>query len=391
MLIVDLSGSKWVLALLQDRHTPPHAAVLVTRILVRLLQSQGPAYTAKFVNSDSGFSILRASLPRFWYLGQLDLALFALLHNHDISTLSLDAPLQPSLFLASADSAIASAPEVLRIILAVLGRGLKVLDDLRMNGADLAAPEDATATETLDTGFASLVDLLAQAGRATAEGTDWPLLASPVALSDLIHILRPTLRLPSLPEYPPTAEPPALPVISSVNGFEIAGPAVPNRPPASATASPSLTLDVASLSNDSASQPSPLSALDVQGAVSSETGPVIPAALLILDVLAQQVTNGITTRDSRQPVTLAPTLAHFPSSDPALQPLRLILDAGATSDARSQVVFRTLLFAECVRRLARASMSPVVSARIAAFVEVATAFAYQGMVSCSVCPPPYLC
>ncbi|GJN87145.1 hypothetical protein Rhopal_000090-T1 [Rhodotorula paludigena] len=370
--------SKWVLALLQDRHTPPHAAVLVTRILVRLLQSQGPAYTAKFVNSDSGLSILRASLPRFWYLGQLDLALFALLHNHDISTHSLDAPLQPSLFLASADSAITSAPEVLRIILAVLGRGLKVLDDLRMNGADLAAPEDATATETLDTGFASLVDLLAQAGRATAEGTDWPLLASPVALSDLIHILRPTLRLPSLPEYPPTAEPPALPVISSVNGFEIAEPAVPNRPPASATASPSLTLDVASLSNDSASQPSPLSALDVQGAVSSETGPVIPAALLILDVLAQQVTNGITTRDSRQPVTLAPTLAHFPSSDPALQPLRLILDAGATSDARSQVVFRTLLFAECVRRLARASMSPVVSARIAAFVEVATAFAYQG-------------
>ncbi|BGP38319.1 Beige protein-like 1 [Rhodotorula kratochvilovae] len=371
--------TKWALALLQDRKTPPLAAVFVLRILVRLLQTQGPAYLAKFANSDSGFSILRAALPRFWNLGQLHLALFALLHEHDVATIPLDAPFQASVLLASSGKAIAAAPEIVRIAIAMVGRALKALDAPQAQGAEDDEPPQASAND-INTGFGVVVELLAQAGRAVADDGDWPLLSSPVALADLIHVLKPVLRLPSSPEYPPTADIPPLPILSPANGFSPFSKTLGGEPAPSTSGSPSLSLQIPSTANGHAGEPTPLTALDIS-AVPLEAGTTSPAATLVLDLLAQQITHGITTRHVRQTSSLTPTLAQFPSSDPSLQPLRLILDAGASTDARGQVVFRTLLVKEVLHRLSRASTSPVVAARLAALIEVATSFALQGWIA----------
>ncbi|GAA5901206.1 hypothetical protein JCM8208_002303 [Rhodotorula glutinis] len=375
--------TKWALALLQDRSTPPLAAVLVLRILVRLLQTQGHPYLAKFANSDSGFAILRVALPRFWAYGQLHLALFALLHGHDITTIPLDAPFQASTLLSSSDKAIAAAPEVLRIVIAVVGRGLSALDRAQDEpelghedgAADVHGREASRAG--LERGFGVVVELVAQAGRTTAEEADWPLLSSPAALSDLIHVLQPVLRLPfTHMHHPSDAEIPPLPILAAAKGFELER-ADDDTAARAADASCRRALDVDStISTSRDVDESPLAA--PSGPKQSGT---TCSAVLVLDLLAQKVTHGIMSRHVRQASTITPSLAQFASSDPSLQPLRLVLDAGASKDVRSQVAFRTLLFKTVIGRLSRASTAPAVAVRVSALVEVATSLAVQGWIA----------
>ncbi|GAA5921426.1 hypothetical protein JCM3775_003043 [Rhodotorula graminis] len=377
--------TKWALALLQDRSTPPLAAVLVLRILVRLLQTQGHPYVAKFANSDSGFALLRAALPRFWALGQVHLALFALLHGHDITTIPLDAPFAASTLLSSSGKAIAAAPEVIRIVIAVVGQGLSVLDRAQDEPATSQSDDAAGAGQDasragLERGFGVLVELLAQAGRTTAEEADWPLLSSPVALNDLIRVLQPVIRLPPAPEGLPDAELPPLPILAAAKGFELeqADDDKGDQASAPAQASPHVALSIdKTLSTDRGVDDSPPPALTA----SSQSGTTCSAATLVLDILAQQVTHGITTRHVRQTSSITPSLAQFASSDPSLQPLRILLDAGASSDVRSQVAFRNSLFKTVLHRLSRASTAPTVAGRVSSLVDVATSFTAQGWIA----------
>jgi len=378
------AGTKWALALLQDRSTPPLAAVLVLRILSRLIQTQGQPYVAKFANSDSGFAILRVALPRLWTFAPVHLALFALLHGHDITTLPLDSPFQASTLLSSSGKAIATAPEVLRVIIAVVGQGLQALDhaqhkpphDVERVDLDVAARDAARAG--LEHGFGVVVELLAQAGRTTAEEADWPLLSSPVALSQLIRVLQPVLRLPSAPEQPAGAEPSPLPILAAAKGFELEQADDSDKPSSRLDSSPRLDLEPTTATPSSTdADGSPFATVDGSALPNLPTT-TCSAAALILDLLAQQVTHGIMTRHVRQASSITPALAQFASSDPSLQPLRIVLDAGASSYARSQVAFRTSLFKQVLHRLSRASTAPVVAARVSALVEVATSFAVQG-------------
>ncbi|GAA5931772.1 hypothetical protein JCM10213_005852 [Rhodosporidiobolus nylandii] len=383
--------TKWALLLLQDRRTPPLAAVLTLRILVRLLQTQSAAYLAKFGNRDSGFSTLRGAVPHLWHLGQTHLALFALLHEHDISSVPLDAPLQPAIFLSSATTASAVAPEVIRAIIAAVGRGLKAIEAARgdEHGRDEAkqqtheAPGGATGSCSLLRGIEGVVELLAQAGRAVDVESNWPLLSAPATLSDLVHTLRPVLHLASPPAHPPNAECPPLPILSAANGFELPFRTTASTMPAvDAETRSSLKLQIPSSTVASSAHPSPLTALDTSIALPAapppQDGSITEAARLVLDLLAQQVTHGITSRHARKSAARSTPLAQFASSEPSLQPLRLILDCSATPDSQSQVVFRTLLLREILHRLSRASTAPIVAGRVAALVEVATDFALQG-------------
>ncbi|GAA5834941.1 hypothetical protein JCM9279_007151 [Rhodotorula babjevae] len=378
--------TKWALALLQDDSTPPVAAVLVVRILVRLLQTQGQPHVAKFANSDSGFAILRAALPRLWTLAQLHLALFALLHGHDITTVPLDAPFQASTLLASSGKAIAAAPEVLRIIVAVVGQGLRALERAQRQPAPDAkclsfADDDALRAER-EHGFGVIVDLVAQAGRTTADEADWPLLSSPVALSELIRVLRPVLHLSSAHVRPAGAELSPLPLLVASRGFELQQADAANGDKAAPDVDVSFhsALDINSTPTGRDAGDSPRAALDARTLL-DDPSTTCSAAILVLGLLAQHVTHGIMARHVRQASSITPTLAQFASSDPSLQPLRIVLDAGASSDARSQVIFRTLLFKQVLHRLSRASTAPVVAVRVSALVEVATDLAVQGWIA----------
>lgn len=238
--------------------------------------------------------------------------------------------------------------------------------------------ESAPRATTLDRGFEVIVDFLAQAGRTTADEADWPLLSSRVALAELIAVLRPVLRLPSPPEYPPTAEVPPIPILKAATGFELPQPSTSDGLAPLASAAAPLKLQIpSSPSNAPDGAVTPLSGLEISSPP-LEPGTTSPAATLVVDLLAQHVTHGIVSRHTRQASSLTPTLAQFASSDPSLQPLRLVLDAGATDDGRSQVVFRTLLIKEALRRLSRASSTPVVASRVSALVEVVTSLTIQG-------------
>ncbi|GAA6018852.1 hypothetical protein JCM10207_000263 [Rhodosporidiobolus poonsookiae] len=380
--------SKWILLLLQDRRTPPLASVLVMRILVRLLQTQGPAFIAKFANRDSGFSILRAALPHLWNLGQLHLALFALIHEHDISTIPLDAPFQANVFLTTAAQASPLAPDVIRAVIAAVGRGLRAVEMAReapRKADEVAAHEEESTSEcSVFRGFETLVDLLAQAGKATVPDADSPLLGSTPSLADLLHVLKPVLHLPAPPEHTPTADVPLLPILSSAKGYELStspDSGTSDEPAANRTG---LRLQIPQTTPSDPSASSPLSPFDTIGTEArpeSSHDTITESARLVLDLLAQQITSVVTSRQAPTAAAPSTSLPQFASSDPALHSLRLVLDAGASFDARSQVTFRSLLLKEILRRLSRASTTPVVSERVVSLLEVATDFAFQGWIT----------
>lgn len=370
--------TKWLLLFIQDRRTPSLALVLITRILVRLLQASDSALVHKFQNRDSYFTILRHSLPP--NLGQVHAALFALLHGKDISTISLEAPLSTGIF--SPGVAHETAPEVVSVVIAMIAKGLKVLDgreDGEGAGArtDGAVEQEEKSTTTYGEGFRAVIELLDQAGRLTAPDSDVPLISSNSALTDLVRGLVPVLHLPTPPEYPPTALLPVLPVLSSANCYELPR-AEGNAPSAPVASTSKLSVDVPAALVGSGTSPFTAAAVDAPTASTTLNGRTFPSALLVLDLLAEQIVKPLLSRQTRRSSSINPSLPQLASSDPALQPLRIVLDCGATADAKSQVVWRTLLMRRVLPRLGRAGTASPVVERVVAFVEVATAFALEG-------------
>lgn len=327
-----------MLLFLLDRHAPPIAAVLALRILVRLLQSQGSAYVARFTNSTDGFVVLRGAVPHLWNYSQIHVALFALLHDHDISALSLCASFHPSTFLASAVNSSVAAPDVVRVIIACLGRGVKVvnssgvgLKDGKETSGEAEEEEGETGTPatspSLEQGFEIILELLSQANRAT--GLDNSLVASPVLLADLIAAVRPALRLPTTPEYPVTAEVPPLPLLSSRNGYRTAP-----RDVTIAEQSPefdSLKLQIPSTPIE---QPtSPLTAFEEHEDTTrtpQERNTITPTAASLVGFLGGLLTSLLTSRRS----LVGDDSSH---TDLSMQLLRDVLDAAACTDVQSQV------------------------------------------------------
>lgn len=405
LTLFAFAATKWMLLFVYDRHGSPLAAVLALRILVRLLQTQGSAFVAKFSNSTDGFIVLRAAVPHFWNFAQIHLALFALLHDHDITTISLDATFSPSTFLHTAVDRAACSADAARVVIACLNKGLKVLE--KADEADAATGEPATGTLTFSKGFAMVLELISQANRAIGGGNQ--LATSATALPDLVIALRPSLRLPSSPEYPPSAAVPFLPILSSRNGYDPSA-----RPPIvlvdlegplpSSSSHDLLKLQILTGKAPSSPLASPLSALDdgVDTLPSRlvQVGKLGGSATALLQFLSQQVSHQITTRHAKRRSLSGIELSLPPSADPSLQTFRDLLDAAASTDLHdqvrlsgpvlplraaliftSQVVFRTLLIKDILRRLTRASTAPLIAERIASFVETVTELAFQGQLT----------
>ncbi|CAG8523942.1 7035_t:CDS:10, partial [Paraglomus brasilianum] len=83
--------NKWPL-LFFDEASNPFWVVCAARILARLFYTQGPNYISKFRTSSDGFIVMQRLLPKWWYLTQLQQALFAMLFGIDICDIPMEAP-----------------------------------------------------------------------------------------------------------------------------------------------------------------------------------------------------------------------------------------------------------------------------------------------------------
>lgn len=194
---------KWLLALLRIPSLPSAAVAVAARILVRLLQTQGSGYQARFVNSDGGFTVLRDVVARHWRSDQTLIALLALLYGYDIDTVSFHVTLDSAQFVASPETVSAHAIDIARCILAAVAMcskaqalGEELPRAARENGEEMPVEEPALLLDYLD--------------RVVLEDTDERLVESPVVLRDLYECLQPFLPAPpatALEEISPAVQP----------------------------------------------------------------------------------------------------------------------------------------------------------------------------------------
>lgn len=197
------SDPKWLLALLRIPSLPSAAVAVAARILVRLLQTQGSGYQARFVNSDGGFTVLRDVVARHWRSDQTLIALLALLYGYDIDTVSFHVTLDSAHFVASPETVSAHAIDIARCILAAVAMcskaqalGEELPRAARENGEEMPVEEPALLLDYLD--------------RVVLEDTDERLIESPVVLRDLYECLQPFLPAPpatALEEISPAVQP----------------------------------------------------------------------------------------------------------------------------------------------------------------------------------------
>ncbi|KAK4047592.1 beige protein-like 1 [Microbotryomycetes sp. JL221] len=399
--------TKWILLFLLDRRAPPLAAVYAFRILVRLLQTQGSNYVTKFTNSMDGFAVLRGTVPHLWYCAQIDLALFALLHDHDVSMLSLSSSFDKMTFMQSCSETSTMAQDVVRIIVACLGRGLKVIekteaaqavneldkdvsngraetkedhgdsDAVTVNGPD---EDDRNAgSTTLLEGFETLIDMFSQSHSASAGSRI--LVMSPVALADIVSALRPSLRLPpNAMVASNSSKPPLLPVMSVHTGFQ------PGAVSSANDLSDPLGLGVATArivvepsSPTTSRRGSAFTSNDSSKTANDPSLVISDAADALLGFLSQRVIHDIVTRKTRKRSLTANYEAQLsPNADTSLNLLRDMFDASASQDVQAQVTFCTLLVNDICKRLTRAGTSPLVAQRVGEFFAMATDLAVEG-------------
>jgi hypothetical protein len=122
--------NRWTL-LFFNEDSNPFWVVCAARILARLFHSQGPAYVNKFRSSSEGFIVMQKLLPQWWYLTQLQQALFAMLFGTDICDVPFDAPLDlfslSTLFRDKDNETHIVCPDVMPIILSMMKEGINTI------------------------------------------------------------------------------------------------------------------------------------------------------------------------------------------------------------------------------------------------------------------------
>ncbi|KAL8292462.1 hypothetical protein RQP46_001074 [Phenoliferia psychrophenolica] len=392
--------AKWSLLFLLDKTAHPFAAVLSLRILVRLLQSQGNAFVSKFSNSLDGFSIMRAAIPHLWQYGQVHLALFSLLHGHDITTIPLDAPFASATFALSATEVSPVAPEIVRIVIAALGRGVKSLPAsidgaaeakvpvvaVTSPGATTSAQDEPASPYTslpLAIGFEALLDLLSQTSRAV--GTAQHLVDAPVPLQDLALITIPFIRIPNASDDSSSGSTSLLPILSAQSGFRApsAAPAqvpAPSSPTNSKPSSPvklKLAIPDHLTSTDVLASPV-IGGEDDAGSFAPAPTHLSAAASSVIKFLGQQIAHQITSRHVHRHTGSGIDPSSSPATDPCLHILRQTFASAAPGDVGEQVAFRTLIFGDVFRRLSRAGTAPLVSGRVASLVAFSADQSFEG-------------
>lgn len=183
------SDPKWLLALLRVPTLPLAAVGMAVRILVRLLQTQGSAYQARFANSDGGFSVLREVTARRWRSNEALVALLAMLYGFEISTVPIDTPLDSARFAAEVEIDSPYAVDIARCVVSAIASGSKAVVEKKATTQD----ESPRGEKAYGDDLRLLLDIL---DRVLAKETETRLSESPVILRDLSDCLSPLLPSP---------------------------------------------------------------------------------------------------------------------------------------------------------------------------------------------------
>ncbi|CAB4400230.1 unnamed protein product [Rhizophagus irregularis] len=146
--------NKWPL-LFFNEDSNPFWVVCAARILARLFHSQGSSYVHKFRSSSEGFIVMQKLLPQWWYLTQLQQALFAMLFGTDICDVPFDAPFDLfsllTLFRDKDNETHIVCPDVLPIILSMMKEGIntvvKLSYDIEKNTKSRVRTQDDIITQ----------------------------------------------------------------------------------------------------------------------------------------------------------------------------------------------------------------------------------------------------
>lgn len=125
--------NKWLLYLISE--DDPQVITHASKMLARLLVTQGPSYVKKFAEKNGGFVILRERLRRWWYLPALWTICFAVLMGRDIAAIMKDGPATTGSQMPSFEEMFIKKhgyekveityPDVLSVMMAMLSSGLK--------------------------------------------------------------------------------------------------------------------------------------------------------------------------------------------------------------------------------------------------------------------------
>jgi beige protein homolog 1 len=122
--------NRWPL-LFFNEDSNPFWVVCAARILARLFHSQGSNYVSKFRSSSEGFTVMQKLLPQWWYLTQLQQALFAMLFGVDICDVPFDAQFDLfsllTLFRDKDNATRIVCPDVMPILLLMMKEGINQL------------------------------------------------------------------------------------------------------------------------------------------------------------------------------------------------------------------------------------------------------------------------
>jgi hypothetical protein len=122
--------NKWVLYLLAE--DDPQVVTLGLQIMARLIVVHGESYVRKFGNKSGGFVIMKLHLQGWWHLPKIWPLLLAILFGVDVATIDSSRPLRvPDLLemMSASGEPKLTHPDVLPVIMALLARGLKVINE----------------------------------------------------------------------------------------------------------------------------------------------------------------------------------------------------------------------------------------------------------------------
>ncbi|CAG8433004.1 6306_t:CDS:10 [Ambispora gerdemannii] len=144
--------NKWPL-LFFGEDSNPSWVVCAARILARLFHSQGSNYITKFRTTSEGFIVMQKLLPQWWYLTQLQQALFAMLFGRDICDVPMDLAFDLfallTIYKGQNERIYIQCPDVMPIILFMMKEGISAIVQLSREIEDNTLTRGRTQDDSL--------------------------------------------------------------------------------------------------------------------------------------------------------------------------------------------------------------------------------------------------
>ncbi|KAI9028612.1 hypothetical protein DFJ74DRAFT_495541 [Hyaloraphidium curvatum] len=202
---VQMITARWVLLFMEGKINS-HTVVLGTRLMAKLLTSQGSAFVERFRSSSQGFVIMANLLPRHWNLLEVHISMLALAFGVDQSEirprLPFDLSTLASLLKPDATRAAVMVPEGLTLALTMLKEMVYVMSRQRSYanarfGGWSGAGSDVDADERMPVmrDYCQLVNIYCQLFERlySASNDAKALLASADVVEQLLLIIFPVI------------------------------------------------------------------------------------------------------------------------------------------------------------------------------------------------------